>query len=216
MTHLQQELENLRIMMFRMADLSIEAIGKSVESLKRSDKSIAESIIDSDSIIDKLEIDIDDECIRIIATRQPAAVDLRLVLSILKINTDLERIGDLATVIAMESLRLNDGSQMKPITDMVSMSELAIKMLRACLISFSEKNISMAMHVIDMDNDIDKLNMKVHKEIFSIIEEHPRTASGSMGLLSVSKALERIGDHATNIAEKIIYYIGGEDVRHRI
>jgi phosphate transport system protein len=213
-THLEQELENAKIRIFEMADLAIEAIHHSVESYKKGDIGLADDVIQSDNRLDELEIIIDDECIRILVTRQPAAADLRLVLAMLKINTDLERIGDFASNIARETIRLNGRAPLKPLVDIPLMAQYSIEMIKESFLAISEKDAGRARGVIERDKEIDALNVQVYRELISYMLENPATISQALGLIMVSKALERIGDHATNIAERAIYYIGGEDVRH--
>ncbi len=214
-THLQQELENISQKIFQMADLAIESIQNAVTSLKNVDTALAESVIQKDTKLDQLEISIDEDCIRVLVTKQPAAADLRLVLAILKANTDLERIGDLSTSIAKETIRLDGRSPLKPLVDIPRMSEMAISMIKLAFHSFTERNADLARDCIELDKQIDDLNMQVYRELFSFMAENPSTISQALGLISVSKALERIGDHATNLAERAIYYIEGEDIRHQ-
>ncbi|TAL37182.1 MAG: phosphate signaling complex protein PhoU [Spirochaetes bacterium] len=213
-THLEQELEHAKMRIFEMADLAIEAIHRSVEAYKKSDGRLANEVIQSDNRLDELEKLIDDECIRILVTKQPAAADLRLVLAMLKINTDLERIGDFATAIAKEAIRLNGRAPLKPLVDIPIMAQYSVEMLKECFLAMTEKSTERARKVIERDADIDALNVQVYRELISYMLENPATISQALGLIMVSKALERIGDHATNIAERAIYYIGGEDIRH--
>ncbi len=215
-THLEQELEAVKSKMFEMADLAMESIHRSVEALKQSSAKLAEDVIRKDTALDDLEKALDEECIRILVTKQPAAVDLRMVLSILKINTDLERIGDLAGNIAKEALRLNGRPTIKPLVDIPRMAEICVDMLKTALRAFAEKKPGEARAVIDRDREIDELNMQIYRELFTFMAENPHVMSEALGLIMVSKNLERIGDHATNIAEKAIYYIEGEDVRHTL
>jgi phosphate transport system protein len=214
-THLEQELENVRIKVFRMADLAIESISRSVDSLKRSDLKLAQDVLRRDSELDQLEITIDEECIRLLVTKQPAAADLRLVLAMLKINTDLERIGDLATNIANETIRLDGKPTLKPLVDIPVMAGLCVDMIKEAFLAISEKNARRAKNVIGRDREIDDLNIQVYRELISYMLENPHTIGQSLGLIMVSKALERIGDHATNVAERAVYYIEGEDIRHQ-
>jgi phosphate transport system protein len=213
-THLELDLEAIKSKMFEMADLAIEAISKSVDSLKKSDITLAQSVIDGDSLLDQLEITIDDECIRVLVTRQPAATDLRLVLAILKINTDLERIGDLATNIAKETVRLQGQPTLKPLIDIPRMAEMGIEMIKDALRAITEMDPVIAEKVIERDNEIDELNIQIYRELFSYMAENPKSISQALGLIMIAKVLERIGDHATNIAERAIYYVNGVDVRH--
>jgi phosphate transport system protein len=213
-THLEQDLENARATIFEMADLVIESVVKAIDSLKNSDTVLAEKIINDDTKLDSLETLIDDMCIRILVTKQPAAVHLRLVLAMLKINTDLERIGDLATNIAKEVIRFEGRPLLKRPLDITRMASIAIEMIQESFLSISEKNVEKAKNVIEKDNEIDELNIQVYRELFSYMAENPKTISDALGLIMIAKALERIGDHATNIAERAIYYIEGTDVRH--
>jgi len=213
-THLEQEIENIKMKVFEMADLSIEAISNAVEALKTGDAQSAENIIKDDDKIDRLEIEIDNRCINLLVTKQPAATNLRLVLSFLKINTDLERIGDLASVICKETIRLN-GSVVKPLIDIPRMANLCIEMIKGGLEAFSEMNPDKAKGIIEMDKVIDDLNLQIYRELFSYMAENPGVMSRALSLIMISKTLERIGDHATNIAERAVYYIKGIDIRHK-
>jgi phosphate transport system protein len=214
LTYLEQELDNIKLKIFEMSDMAIEAIVKSVESLKNADIALAEKVIENDNHLDKMEIQIDDECIKVLVTRQPAAVDLRFVLAVLKINTDLERIGDLATNVAKETLKFNGKPHIKPLIDIPRMASIAIEMIQRSFQAITEKDDKLAREVIEMDDEIDKLNLQVYRELFSYMAEDAKIISQSLGLIMVAKALERIGDHATNIAERAIYYAEGIDVRH--
>jgi phosphate transport system protein len=213
-THLEQDLENARARIFEMADIAIETVVKAVESLKNCDAGLAEKVIESDSVLDELENTIDEMCVRILVTKQPAAIHLRLVLAMLKINTDLERIGDLATSIAKEAKRFEGRSLFKSPVDIARMTSVAIEMIRDSFTAISEKNVALAKQVIEKDNEIDALNIQIYRELLSYMAENPKIISDALSLTRVSKSIERIGDHATNIAERAIYYIEGVDVRH--
>ncbi len=213
-THLEQELAHLSKLIYKMADITIEAISKGVVSLKNSDVNAAREVVDGDSELDALEIEIDNECIKLLVTRQPAAVHLRLVLAYLKINTDLERMGDLASNIAKETLKLDGKSTLKPLVDIPRMTEIAIEMIKKAFQAISDKDPDLAKKVIEMDNHVDELNMQIYRELFTYMAESPATISEALGLIMVAKALERIADHATNIAERAVYYIEGVDIRH--
>lgn len=214
-THLQMDLEQIKVKIFQMADYAMEAVSFSVSSLKNSDLDQAKNIIRNDSRINTLEMEIDDDCIKVLVTRQPAASDLRLILAMLKINTDLERIADLAANIARETIRINGVTLMKPLLDIPRMSETAVKMINTAFISMTEKNVEKAKSVILMDEEIDQLNIQIYRELFTYMRESTADISQSLSLITVAKALERIGDHAKNIAERAVYYIQGEDIRHQ-
>jgi phosphate transport system protein len=213
-THLEQELETIKSKMFEMADLAIESVARSVRALKDSDTLLAEQVLRDDSLLDSLEVEVDNECIKVLVTRQPAAVHLRFVLAMLKINTDLERIGDLSTNIANEAIGLHGRPTLKPLVDLPRMAELCIGMLRDVFTAITERDAERARGVIARDREIDTLNMQVYRELFTYMAENAHNISQALGLIMVSKALERIGDHVTNIAERAIYYIEGIDIRH--
>ncbi len=213
-THLEQDLESTRAKIFEMADIAIETIVKAVDSLKNCDAKLAQKVIEGDSVLDELENTIDEMCVKILVTKQPAAIHLRLVLAMLKINTDLERIGDLATGIAKEAKRFEGRSLFKNPVDVVRMTAVAIEMIKDSFAAISEKNVELARQVIEKDNEIDALNVQIYRELLSYMAENPKLISDALSLTRVSKSIERIGDHATNIAERAIYYIEGVDVRH--
>lgn len=214
MTHLSLEIDKIKQKMFNMTDIAIESVVNSIKSLQVSDMDLAKKTIERDNDIDRLEMELDDDCIKVLATKQPAATDLRLVLSMLKISTDVERIGDLATNIAKETVRLNGKPTFKPLIDIPKMSELVVQMIKDSLTAIAKRDESLANQVIEDDKKVDDLNMTVNKELFKLMDENHSAMQESLGLMTVSKSLERIGDHATNIAEKAIYYIKGIDIRH--
>jgi phosphate transport system protein len=213
-THLEQELEHIKSKLFEMADCAIESIVKSVRALKESDADSAEKVLRDAALLDNLEVEVDNECIRVLVTQQPAAVHLRLVLAMLRINTDLERIGDLATNIANEVIGLHGRPPLKPLVDIPRMADLCIGMLRDVFTAITERDAEKARAIISRDREIDTLNMQVYRELFTYMAENAHNISQALGLIMVSKALERIGDHVTNIAERAIYYIEGVDIRH--
>lgn len=215
LTHLEMDREQIKLKMFQMADYAMEAVKASVSSLKNSDLETAAAVIKNDERVNRLEVEIDDECIRFLVTRQPAASDLRFILAMLKINTDLERIADLATSIAKETLRINGTPLIKPLIDIPRMSEIAVEMIKISFVSMTEKDVEKARGVIEMDSQIDELNIQVYRELFTYMSESPKNISQGFSLVSVAKSLERIGDHAKNIAERAVYYILGEDIRHQ-
>ncbi|PKL16635.1 MAG: phosphate transport system regulatory protein PhoU [Spirochaetae bacterium HGW-Spirochaetae-5] len=215
LTHLEMDLEQIKIKIFRMADYAMEAVTSSVSALKNSDTVLAEFIVKNDEEINRLEIEIDDECIKFLVTRQPAASDLRFILAMLKINTDLERIADLASNIAKETIRINGAPLIKPLIDIPRMSEIAVKMINTAFISITEKNVEKAKSVIEMDREIDELNTQIYRELFTYMGESSKNISQSLSLINVAKSLERVGDHTKNIAERAVYYIQGEEIRHQ-
>jgi len=214
-THLQMDIEYIKTKIFEMADCVIESIVQSIDSLKYADISLATKVVENDSRIDKLEMELDDECVNLLVTRQPAAADMRLILAFSKINTNLERIGDYSSKIANETIRNNGKPLLKPLVDIPRMAQLSIDMIREAFQSISEKNAGIAERVIQKDQEIDILNTQVYRELFTYMAEDPKVLSQAFSLITVAKSLEKIGDHATSIAERAIYYIKGVDVRHR-
>ena len=213
-THLQMEIEYIKTKIFEMADYAIESIVQSVESLKNLDEDLASKVVEKDNILDKLEVELDDECVKLLVTRQPAATDMRLILSFLKINTDLERIGDYATAIAKETIDNQGKPLLKPLIDIPRMAQISVDMIREAFQAISEKNVDIAERVIQKDDEIDILNNQIYRELFTYMAEDTKVISQALGLIKVAKSLERIGDHATNIAERAIYYIKGVDIRY--
>lgn len=213
-THYEQELEQIRRMVFRLADAAMDAIRGSVDSLREGNMDLARQVIAGDAVLDGLEIEIDDLCVRFLVTRQPAAVDLRMVLAMLKINTDLERIGDLAGNIAKETVRQEGARPFKPLVDISRMSVIAIGMLKEVFDAMSTMDGAGARAVIARDREIDDLNMQIYRELFSYMAEDPRLISRALGYIMVAKHLERIGDHITNVAERVVFFIEGIDIRH--
>jgi len=213
-TLLEQELENIKHKIFDMTDAVIESIAKATDSLKNGDIPLAEEVIKNDSLIDRLEKEIDDDCIRAMVTKQPAAIDMRLALSFLKINTDLERIGDLASNIAKETIKLKECHPVNMLVDLPGMASISISMIKRAFEAMIARDVTKAAEVIKMDKQIDEMNLQIFRKLFAYMSENPQDMTRSLGLIMSAKGLERIGDHVKNIAERIIYYIEGIDIRH--
>lgn len=213
-THLEQDLDTLKNKLFKMLDLSIEAVKNSITSLKMLDVRLADKLMEGDRTIDLLEKEIDEDCLKIIVTRQPAATDLRFILSVMKINTDLERIGDLAVSIARQTKKIEGQAFIKPLIDIPRMSDIIVEMLKDSLDSITDKDSDKAQKVIERDDILDNLNEQIYRELTTVMAENPRTMSQAIALIRVSKSLERMGDHVTNIAEQAVFYIEGYDIRH--
>lgn len=212
-THLEHEIENIKRKVFTMTDAAIEAINDSIEALMNLDDKLAAKVIQGDTRIDKLEIQIDDDCVRTLVTQQPAASDLRLILSFLKINTDLERIADIAANIAKEAIRLEGRPRVTTTVDIPAMAATCIKMIKTAFEAMTIRDVSMAAEIISVDREVDELNIQLYRELFAMMGDNPQIMPQALGLIMVAKSLERIGDHAKNIAERVIYYIEGVDVR---
>jgi phosphate transport system protein len=213
-THLQMEIDHIKEKVFEMADRSSESLDKAIAALKELDAAAAQKVIDKDNVIDELEKEIDDECVRLLVTRQPAASDLRFVLAMLKINTDLERIGDLAVNISRETQALCGKPMIKPLIDIPRMAAISIEMLRATLGAIITLDSAAAKAVILRDKEIDDLNKQLFRELFTIMMENPALLSQAFSLIIIARLLERAGDHVTNIAERVVYLVEGVDIRH--
>ncbi len=209
-----EELRLLKERVLKIGSLVEAAIHDSVKSLVERDSDLARKVIERDHKINALDVGIDEECIRLIALRQPKARDLRFITTAMKITTDLERIGDLAENIAERAIELNDEPQLKPYIDIPRMAEITEEMVRDSLDAFVRGCSKVPYEVIKKDDDIDHLNIQVFNELLFYMIQDPNTASRAIKISYVSKYLERIADHATNIAEMVIYMCEGKIVRH--
>ncbi len=214
MRHFDQELEQLKTMLLEMASLVEKAIFQSVNAVVNKDALAAEDVLQREARINQMEIDIDDLAIKLLALQQPMAVDLRLITAALKINNDLERMGDLAVNIAQRAIDLVDEPVIKPMIDIPHISALVQSMVRKALDSFVNKDPELAKSVLASDDAVDDLRTASLHELISFMERTRRSIPQAVNLLSVVRNLERIADHATNIAEDVIFYIKGVDVRH--
>jgi len=213
--HFDEELEALRKDILRMGVLAQEAIYKSIEALKSRDKNQAKEVIDSDSKVDDLELAVDERCIDLIARHQPMASDLRFITTGMKINAELERIADLAVDICQRVQQLADKPLLKPLIDIPKLSEIAQNMVRDSIDSFIRKDVELARKVLLSDSEADKLRNMVQKELVDdYMSRDASTADRAVPLLLVARHLERICDHATNVAEDVIYMVEAKVVRH--
>jgi phosphate transport system protein len=212
--HFTIELEELNHKLLEMAGLVESAINRSVRSLVDQDRGLAEQVIRDEPKINNMEMEIDGMVTRLLALRQPVARDLRFLTSALKINTDLERMGDLAQHIAERSLSLMHHPLVKPMVDIPSMAALVQSMLLNCLDAFVKGDESLARSVLLADDEVDRLRDAVYSELLGTMQRDPTVVSAAVDLIFVARNLERIGDHATNIAEDVVFLIKGVDVRH--
>jgi len=210
----ERELEQLKKKILFLGSMVEESVQKAIESLGENDRTLASDVIQHDEDIDKMEIEIEEECLKILALHQPVAADLRYIISILKINNDLERIGDLATNIAGRTLYLCDLSEFQIHNHIFSMSKLVQRMVKESLDSLVNKNAELAHRVIDNDQEVDELHKSMYEIIHSQVETNKGQTRQWFQLLAVSRYLERMADHATNIAEDVIYLVNGAIVRH--
>jgi phosphate transport system protein len=209
------ELERVRSRVLHMGGLVEEQIVRAMEALRSGDMELIDKVIADDHRVNALEVELDESCSHIIARRQPAAVDLRLLITVIKTITDLERIGDEAEKIGrMAKLIHGAGRQHMPRMDMSHVADRALAMLRQSLDSFARLDISEAMGVVKQDEAVDDEFRAIMRQLITFMMEDPRTITRSLEILFIAKAIERIGDHAKNMAEYVIYMVKGRDVRH--
>jgi phosphate transport system protein len=213
-THFQQEMNQLKSELVGMAGLVERAISNAVEALVKRDTPLAEKTICEDVQINDLELSIDDRCLKLLALHQPLAADLRFITSAMRINTDLERIGDQAVNIAERVIFLNQEPQLKPYIDIPEMAEITQNMLRDVLNAFVKQDAVLARSVCERDDRVDGLNNQVFRELLTYMMADPKTITRAVHLIIVSRCLERIADHATNIAEGVIFMAQAKIIKH--
>lgn len=209
-----EELRSLKERVLRIGSLVEAAIRNSVKSLVERNSDLARKVIENDHKINAFDVEIDEECIRLIALRQPKAKDLRFITTAMKITTDLERMGDLAVNIAERAIELNEEPQLKPYIDVPRMAEITEAMVRDALDALVKGCSKIPYEVIKRDDEVDDLNVQVFNELLFFMIQDPGTVSRATRISYVSKYLERIADHATNIAEMVIYMCEGKIIRH--
>ena len=208
------ELKDLRERVLKLGCMVENAIRDSVKALVERDSDLAREVIKRDHLINALDVGIDEECVRLIALRQPLARDLRLITTAMKITTDLERMGDMAVNIAERAIELNDEQQLKPFVNIPKMAELAQSMVRDALDAFVTGCSRLPYEVIKRDDEVDDLTVKNFEELLSFMIQDPKRIPLAIKRTYIAKYLERIADHATNIAEMIIYMCRGKMIRH--
>ena len=208
------ELEALRSHLVQMGEKSIEQVRLAVRAVVERDPEIAREVRAGDDALDHLEVQIDEEGMRYMSLRNPLASDLRLVVVGMKAGHDLERVGDEAKNIAKRALRLAHEPPVKPLVDLPRMADIALGMLRDALDCFLQHDNEKAIAVIRRDQEVDDLHKQIYRELSRYMAENPDTISRALELMFISKSIERIADHATNIAEEMVYLAKGEDIRH--
>lgn len=210
----ETDLKGLYLKILEMGGLVEKQIATATRALVERDDGQARATIERDHAVNRMDVDIDDLCIRLLALHQPAAGDLRLITTALKITTDLERIGDMAVNLCERALELNQEPQLKPFIDLPRMAEVAQSMLRESLNAFVDGDVDLALKVCRDDDVIDDLTAQLFGELLSFMMEDPRTVGRGIRLLFIAKYLERIADHATNIAEMVVFMVKGKSIRH--
>ena len=210
----EEELTKLREEILYMGGLVEDQIQKAVKSLVDRDSDLANIIVERDHEVNRLDVEIDELCIKLLALHQPAGVDLRLITTGLKITTDLERIGDMAVNICERALELNQEPQLKPYIDIPRMARISQRMIHESLDAFVREDTDLALKVCKDDANVDQLNAQIFRETITFMLEDAQTISRATKISSISKYLERIADHATNIAEMVIFMVKGKSIRH--
>ena len=213
-THFQKELEELKESLLRMAAMVEEAIRDAVQSLVKRDSKLAQKSFEFEDRINTMEITIDEMCLKLLALRQPMAVDLRFITSAMKIITDLERMGDQAVNIAERAISLNQEPQLKPYVDLPRMAEIAESMVKDVLDAFVSHDTRLARSVCERDDLVDGLNDQVFRELLTYMMSDPTTITRAVHLVIIARCLERIADHATNIAEDVIFMVDARVIKH--
>ncbi len=205
-----KDLHKLREEILNMGSLVGKAIGDSVMSLKNRDVEIAQKVIDMDNDIDAFDHSIEENCMRLLALQQPMARDLRLIISVLKMSIDLERMGDLALEIAVITKMTSDVPPVKPLIDIPRMSEICQDMLANTMKALENKDIELAKQVAKRDDEVDALFDQIRRELITIMIDDPKKITGAQHLTFVARYLERIGDHITNLCESVVFMVTGE------
>jgi phosphate transport system protein len=213
-THFQQELAKLKEQLLKMGGLAERAISNAIDALVKRDTPLAEKTIGEDEKINKMELVIDEWCLKLLALHQPLAADLRFITSAMRINVELERIGDLAVNIAERVLSLNQEPQLKPYIDIPRMAEITKNMVKDVLDAFVNGDADLARAVCARDDQVDALNDQVFRELITYMLAEPKTITRAVHLIIVSRYLERIADHATNIAEGVIFMVKALVIKH--
>jgi phosphate transport system protein len=214
--HFERELDELKQRLLWMASLAERSVHQAVQAVLDADERLAQTVLEEENAINEMQIEIDERVQRLLALQQPMAIDLRFILAVSRINNDLERIGDQAVNIAQSAQRILRHPQVKPYVDLPRMSELVERMVRDSLNALVRGDQEMARSVLTRDDQVDQLRDQMFRELLTYMMENSRVVFAAFELVLVAKNLERIGDHATNIAEDVIYIVVGRDVRHAV
>ena len=213
MTHYAEELAKLKESLLAMASHAESAVARAMRALIERDEKLAAAVEQDDNILDQFEIEIDDTAVHLLA-KAPLATDLRLITVAMKVSQNLERVGDEAVTIARRAIDLNAEPQLKPYVDLPRMATMSLEMLRDAITAFIHRRPELARAVVPRDKEVDDLNRQLHRELASFMVERPTTITRCLRLMTISKSLERIADHATNIAEEVVYLYEAKDIRH--
>ena len=211
-----EELKNLKEMLLRMAGLVEESIELSIEALKEQRDEPIQAVLKNEERINRLDVEVDEACLRLMALRQPMAGDLRFITSAMKINSELERMGDLAVNVSEQATILNKLPPLKPLIDIPRMARLAQAMVRDSINAFINRDEALARSVCERDDEVDALDEQIFRELLTYMMEDAANISRAVALILVSRNLERMADHATNVGEDVIYLANGKTIKHHI
>ena len=214
--HFDEELAELKDKILRMGALVEEQIRQAMKSLVERDEVLARQVIDNDRRVNTFDVEVDEACLQLLALYQPAARDLRFITTAMKISTELERMSDLAENICERAIELNEEPQLKPYIDIPLMADRAINMVREALDAFVRGDAILARKVLEDDDFVDDLTEQLFRELLSYMMENPQTIARAIRLSFISKYIERIADHATNVAELVVYLVEGKIIRHTL
>ncbi|MDH7515124.1 MAG: phosphate signaling complex protein PhoU [Bacteroidota bacterium] len=212
--HFHREIEGIKKKMLALSAIVEEGLRTAIRSIMTDDRGLAEQVIANDTEIDAMEIAIEEECLKILALYQPVAGDLRFIVSVLKMNNDLERIGDLATNIAEHAFEISDAKPVRIPPELSTMTDKAAAMVKMSLDALVEQDAAQAQRVCIIDDEVDELNRLLSRRVKDEIRAHPENLDPMLALLGVARHLERVADHATNIAEDVVYLVQGTIIRH--
>ncbi|HKA62621.1 MAG TPA: phosphate signaling complex protein PhoU [Methylomirabilota bacterium] len=214
--HFHEELEALKQTLLAMGGLVEDQIRRVMRALIERDDAIAQEVIERDRQVNAYDVEVDEQCVSLLALHQPAAGDLRFITTAMKIVTDLERIGDQAVNIAQRVLELNREPQLKPYIDLPRMAERAQRMVKESLDAFVARDTALARQVCGADAEVDALKEQIFRELLTFMMEDPRTIPRAIRVILISRFMERVADHATNIAEMVVYLVEGKMIRHTL
>jgi phosphate transport system protein len=214
--HFHEELDHLKQTLLAMGALVEDQIRRAMRALTDRDDVLAKNVIDRDREVNTYDVEVDEKCVELLALHQPTAVDLRFITTAMKIVTDLERIGDQAVNIAQRALELNQEPQLKPYIDLPRMAEKAQRMVKESLDAYVGRDTELARRVCGDDSEVDALKEQIFRELLTFMMEDARTIPRAIRLILISRFLERVADHATNIAEMVVYMVESKMVRHTL
>lgn len=214
--HIDEELKELKEKILRMGGLVEDQIRGAIRALTERDSALARQIIDNDLRVNALDVEVDEDCLRLLALHQPAARDLRFVTTTMKISTELERMSDLAENICERAIELNEEPQLKPYIDLPRMGNWTLRMVKESLDAFVNQDTALARKVCADDDFVDNLTEQLFRELLSFMIENPQTITRAIRLTFIGKYIERIADHATNMAELVVYLVEGKIIRHTL